>query len=67
MKKSDALKHFKTQVAIRDALLNEGYTISQPAISKWKDVVPEIPARLLAKVSNNAVTFDESAYRSVAA
>jgi len=67
MKKSDALKYFKTQTAIRDALCSEGYLISQPAISKWKELVPEVPARLLAKASSNILVFDESVYRSAAA
>ena len=64
MKKLDALKYFKTQSAISKALCAEGYAISQPAISKWKEVVPEVPARLLAQASNNTLIFDELVYRS---
>ncbi|WP_027949847.1 Cro/CI family transcriptional regulator [Haliea salexigens] len=67
MKKADVLKHFTTQVAVRDALLAQGYQVSQPAISKWGENIPEVAARLLEKATRGALKFDESMYRSKSA
>jgi len=64
MEKTAAISHFKTQSAIARALTNAGYPITQPAVSKWGAMVPEIPARLLAEISGGRLVFDEAAYRN---
>lgn len=64
MKKSDAIGHFKTQTALARALSDAGYPITQPAVSKWGEVVPELPARILSEITGGALAFDRSAYRS---
>lgn len=64
MYKTAAIEHFKTQTAIARALSAAGYRISQPAVSKWGELVPEIPARMLASLSGGALEFDESLYRN---
>jgi len=66
MEKSAAIEYFKTQSAIARALTGAGYPITQPAISKWGPVVPEIPARLLAEISGGHLAFDEAVYRKAA-
>ena len=67
MNKSDALTHFKTQTAIAKALSDAGYPITQPAVSKWGEVIPEVPARILSEITGGALVFDSSAYRSKSA
>lgn len=67
MNKSDAISHFKTQTALARALSDAGYPITQPAVSKWGEVVPEVPARILAEITGGALVFDRSAYRSQSA
>lgn len=62
MKKSDVLDHFHTQAAVAEALTTAGYRISQPAVSKWGELVPEIQARRLSKITGGALVFDESVY-----
>lgn len=62
MKKSAVLDHFHTQSAVAQALTAAGYRISQPAVSKWGDLVPEIQARRLAKITGGKLAFDESLY-----
>lgn len=64
MRKTEVIAYFKTQAGVRRALLARGYQITQPAISKWGEVIPEIPARILHQASGGALEFDESAYRA---
>lgn len=63
MKKADVLAHFGTQKKVRDALRARGYQISQPSVSNWREVIPEVPARLLEEITDGALVFDESYYR----
>lgn len=62
MKKQDVIDFFGTQAAVAEALTSAGYRISQPAVSKWGDVVPEIQARRLSKITGGALVFDEGVY-----
>ena len=64
MQKKDVLKVFVTQKNVARALSDSGYAISQAAVSKWPDRVPEIAARRLAEISSGLV-FDVQAYDSV--
>ena len=61
MKKRDVLTVFITQKNVAKALSEKGYPISQAAVSKWPDRVPEIAARRLAEITNKLV-FDNQAY-----
>ena len=63
MKKTDVLVYFETQKAISEALTQAGYRISQPAVSKWGETVPEIPARILSDITKGKLAFIESEYR----
>ena len=67
MKKTEALAHFKTQKRISEILKESGYKASQPAVSKWGEIIPEVPARILAEKSGGALVFIESYYRIKAA
>lgn len=64
MKKSEALAYFKTQSALAAALSLAGYQITQPAISKWGELVPEVPARIISEITNGDLVFSESFYRA---
>lgn len=64
MRKKEVIRYFQTQKAVSDALTSKGHLISQPAISKWGDVIPEIPARLLSEITGGDLSFDESFYRN---
>lgn len=66
MKKDRAIAFFGTQSAIAAALRGAGYRISQPAVSKWGEVVPEVPARILSELSGGELLFEESLYRDPA-
>lgn len=52
MKKSDVLAYFGTQAGIAEALSAAGYNVSQPAISKWPEDVPELRAFQLERITN---------------
>lgn len=57
MLKADVLNHYRTQVAIAKAA-----GITQAAVSKWPDVVPEGSAYKLESVSSGALKVDKSLY-----
>ena len=63
MKKSEALAYYKTQINIAERLTEAGYRITQPAVSKWGELIPEVPARILSELSGGALMFDPSDYR----
>lgn len=58
MKKSDVIRHFGSQTAAADAL-----GISQAAISKWGETIPELQAVRLEQVTNKALRYDPDLYR----
>lgn len=57
MKKSDAIAHFGTQTALAIAL-----RISQAAVSKWPELVPEKQAMKLAYLTDDRLAYDPSFY-----
>lgn len=65
MKKTDVIEYFGTQQEVSNALAKAGYAISQPAVSKWGELIPEIPARILSEITSNELSFDPSVYRKI--
>lgn len=57
MLKSEVLKHFKTNVAVAEAL-----GISDAAVSQWGDLVPVMAAYELAEKTGGALRFDAQMY-----
>lgn len=57
MKKIDVLKYFGSQIKTADSL-----GISQEAVSKWGDVIPEGRALKLARITNNELAYEEKYY-----
>lgn len=58
MKKEDAVKHFKTEQAVADAL-----GISKQAVNKWPDIIPEGAAYKLQVITAGHLQVDPSLYR----
>jgi hypothetical protein len=61
MHKSDAIQHFGNQILLAEAL-----SISQAAVSKWPEVVPEKQALKLEKLTNGNLKYDPAVYIKVA-
>lgn len=61
MLRTDAIRHFKTQRAIAQAL-----DISEAAISKWGEVVPLDKAMALEILTKRKLRVDKSRYEDVA-
>ena len=57
MLKSAVLAHFKTNVAVAQAL-----GISDAAVSQWEELIPPAAAHELAKKSDGALSFDPDLY-----
>lgn len=58
MRKADALKVFKSNLAIALVL-----DISESAVSQWDDIIPPMSAHELAKRSAGRLTYDPKMYR----
>ena len=57
MKKVDVIKHFQSISEAATAL-----SISQPAISKWGDIVPEKQAMKLHLLTDGQLKYDPALY-----
>lgn len=57
MRKTDALTHYGSTTKVAKAL-----GISQAAVSKWGDIIPELQARRLAEITNGELKFDPALY-----
>lgn len=57
MRTSDVIKHFGSQVEVARFL-----KISRSAVCQWPDLVPEVSARKLEKLTNGALFVDEQSY-----
>lgn len=57
MKKTDAVKHFKTAAAVADAL-----GIRPQAVNKWPDIVPRKRAVQLRDITKGALKIVVSDY-----
>ncbi|MEO1035201.1 MAG: Cro/CI family transcriptional regulator [Pseudomonadota bacterium] len=62
MDKDDVIEHFGSAAEVARQL-----DISRAAVSAWGDVVPEMSALRLEKLTDGALVYDESAYRGDAA
>mgnify|MGYP002818255997 CR=1 FL=1 len=60
MKKSDVIQHFGSQAEIANAMTIAGYPISQPAVSKWPELVPPLRAFQLERMTSGALVAEES-------
>lgn len=58
MRKSDALKVYKSNRAIAQTL-----DISESAVSQWGEIIPPMSAHELAKQSNGRLSYDPKMYR----
>lgn len=58
MQKNDAIKYFRTMTGVARALC-----ISQPAVSRWPDLIPKGAALELEKLTNGALKCDLEVYR----
>lgn len=58
MKKVDVINHFGTQADVASALSRAGWPISQPAVSKWPENVPELRAFQLERITDGALRAD---------
>jgi len=56
--KKDVLAYFGTQARVGEVL-----NISQAAVSKWPDLVPEKQALKLSHITNGRLVYDPSLYR----
>jgi hypothetical protein len=57
MKKSDAVRYFKTEYALAKAL-----GINQSAVSRWGNLVPLKRAIQVEQLSGGAVKYDQGRY-----
>lgn len=60
MKKKDVVAYFGTQKSSAESL-----GISQVAVCKWGEVIPEACALRLERITNGALSYDESLYRTI--
>lgn len=59
MKKATAIQFFGTQTNLARFLTEAGYRVSQPAVSKWPDVIPELWAYRLESLTNGKLAFSK--------
>ena len=52
MLKKDVIQYFGSQVSVANFLTSAGHKISQAAVSKWPDNVPELRAHQLEKLTD---------------
>lgn len=57
MKKTTAIEYFGSVSSLAEAL-----NISQEAVSQWDDIVPQLRAYQLERITNGALTVDDSLY-----
>jgi transcriptional repressor of cell division inhibition gene dicB len=57
MLKSDVLAHYKTNVAVAQAL-----GISEAAVSQWSELIPPAKARELSQITEGRLSFDPALY-----
>ncbi len=62
MKKEEVIKYLDAQGMTQKELAVK-LKISQPAISKWPEQVPELQAMKLQKISNGVLEYKESNYQ----
>jgi len=58
MKKSAVIKYFGTGAHVARSL-----QITRQAVSNWPDIVPEVYALRLEKITEGRLVYDESLYR----
>ncbi len=61
MTKSSVIKYFKSTTATARFL-----NISQAAVSKWPEIIPEKQAMRLDRLTNGALEYNESLYEKAA-
>lgn len=61
MQKAVVIGHFKTQIAIAVAL-----KISPAAVSKWPDLIPELQAVRLERITGGTLKYDPVQYQTPA-
>lgn len=59
MKKSEVIEAFGGPGAVADKL-----GISQPAVSKWPEIIPELRARQIAELKGHGIKFDPELYKA---
>lgn len=62
MRKSQVLEHFKTQIAVAEAL-----EISSAAVSKWPELIPELQAARLERLTEGKLQYDPDQYKKSSA
>lgn len=62
MLKSAAISYFQTQKGIATAL-----GITQAAVSKWPELIPEKQALRLARITENGLVYDPALYTTKSA
>lgn len=60
MRKSDVIAHFETQAKVGEIL-----GITQAAVSKWPDLVPEKQALKLSLITKGALPYNPDVYLAV--
>lgn len=66
MYKSEVFAYFEAQ-GIRQAGIAEKLDISQPAVSKWPDIIPELQAIKLNRLTDGGLPYNPDLYRKSAA
>ena len=59
MTKSDVLNVFKTQQGVAQALTKAGFPISQAAVSKWPEVIPQLRAFQIERITKGELKADD--------
>lgn len=65
MYKSEVFAYFKAQ-GIRQSGIAERLDISQPAVSKWPDIIPELQAIKLERLTKKRLKYNPDLYRKSA-
>jgi transcriptional repressor of cell division inhibition gene dicB len=58
MQKSQVVEHYKTQIAVAEAL-----GISPAAVSKWPELIPELQAVKLDRLTGSQLKYDPENYK----
>ncbi|OBU06970.1 Cro/CI family transcriptional regulator [Morganella psychrotolerans] len=61
MRKDDAIKYFGSQRAIAEKL-----HLTDAAVSQWKEIIPELAALKLSRITNGKLKYSPDFYVKVA-
>lgn len=63
MEKNAVLDHYKTVPAIVKAFKDAGHTIRPQSVREWGDIIPELRALQLDRMTDNSLQYDPTPYQ----